>query len=190
MGEKFCPLHGPYDAALDECPYCLAEQQAEGMGLPASPLPLGAEGSREETPEDERGPAWSEEALAGAENTQAGDAIERTLVDRPKVQERTLLGLLWVKAGRFPGKVFPLEDGAVLGRTMGDILLQDPRVSNPHAKVTLEDGRFVLWDFGSANGTWVNGRQIREATPLAENDEIRMGETVLVLKTLSLGGSQ
>ena len=36
----------------------------------------------------------------------------------------------------------------------------------------------------SENGTFVNGEAIRGATVLQENDEIKTGDTVFVLKTL------
>jgi pSer/pThr/pTyr-binding forkhead associated (FHA) protein len=65
------------------------------------------------------------------------------------------------------------------------VRLPDPTISDPHAKITVEEHHFVLWDFGSANGTFVNGRRIREATPIKENDEIRFGNTLVVLKTLT-----
>jgi len=57
-------------------------------------------------------------------------------------------------------------------------------VSNPHAKITLEDETYVLWDFGSKNGTTVNDERIRAATELKENDVIKIGDTVMVLKVL------
>ena len=64
------------------------------------------------------------------------------------------------------------------------LVLDDPKVSSMHAKFTLEWDDFVLWDLGSSNGTFLNGKKIREATVLEENDLVKIGDTVFVLKLL------
>jgi pSer/pThr/pTyr-binding forkhead associated (FHA) protein len=72
----------------------------------------------------------------------------------------------------------------VIGRKEGDLILDDPKVSGSHAKFTMEKDDFVIWDFGSSNGTYVNGKKIREATILEENDVIKIGDTIFVIKLL------
>lgn len=47
-------------------------------------------------------------------------------------------------------------------------------VSRRHAAVRLEEGRWVVEDLGSTNGTWVNGRRIERAV-LTDGDEVRFG---------------
>ena len=64
------------------------------------------------------------------------------------------------------------------------MILDDPKVSSMHAKFNMEDDDFVVWDFGSSNGTYVNGKKIREATVLEENDLVKIGDTVFVVKLL------
>lgn len=99
-----------------------------------------------------------------------------------------MIGILWVKEGRRTGHIYKIKDNTSIGRDQGDILLSDdPKVSSLHAKFTIEEGAFNIWDFASKNGTFVNGEKIRAATPLAENDEIKIGERVFVLKVLTLG---
>jgi pSer/pThr/pTyr-binding forkhead associated (FHA) protein len=44
---------------------------------------------------------------------------------------------------------------------------------------------FHLWPFGPTNPVYINGRQVRGATPLVENDEIRLGDTLFVFKVLA-----
>ena len=68
-----------------------------------------------------------------------------------------------------------------------DVVLDDEKVSAFHAKFTVRDNQFLLWDLGSANGTFVNDMAIVAATLLKENDEIRMGNTIFVLKMLEAG---
>lgn len=50
-------------------------------------------------------------------------------------------------------------------------------VSRKHAALMLHEGRYYVEDLGSANGTFVNGRQIAPQTPmsLAHGDELRCG---------------
>lgn len=112
----------------------------------------------------------------------AGDSLEHTeLAETPT----GLLGILWVKEGRRRGHIHHIKNGAVVGRKTTTLIFDDPKVSEQHAKFTVEENQFVLWDFGSLNGTFVNGERIRAATPLKENDVIKMGDTVVVLKVLN-----
>jgi pSer/pThr/pTyr-binding forkhead associated (FHA) protein len=72
-------------------------------------------------------------------------------------------------------------DGLVLGRgesgagTLGD----DPELSRRHASISRDDGRFVVEDLGSTNGTIVNGSQISTPTPAGPGDSISVGSSVL-----------
>ena len=98
--------------------------------------------------------------------------------------DTSALAILWVKEGSRRGRIHKIKDGATIGRSTGDVVLDDQKVSNPHAKFTLEDEKYILWDFGSKNGTTVNDERIRAATELNENDIVKIGDTVMVLKVL------
>jgi pSer/pThr/pTyr-binding forkhead associated (FHA) protein len=53
--------------------------------------------------------------------------------------------------------------GLSIGRGVGnDLVLDDPDrgVSRFHAEVRWEDGRYVLLDLGSQNGTWMESRRV------------------------------
>jgi hypothetical protein len=93
--------------------------------------------------------------------------------------------ILWVKEGRRRGHYYAIRHGTVIGRDEGNLILDDPKASGTHAKIIYENKHYVIWDFGSSNGTYVNGKRIRQATPLEENDVIRIGNTVFVLKLLN-----
>lgn len=94
------------------------------------------------------------------------------------------LCMIWVKEGSRRGRFYPVHHGLVVGRKEGGLILDDPKVSSAHAKFTMEDDQFFVWDFGSSNGTYVNGKKIRKATLLEENDLIKIGDTVFVVKLL------
>jgi hypothetical protein len=109
---------------------------------------------------------------AGVRHTKALNRM--TLVD----------AILWVKEGSRRGKWYPFYSGTVIGRERANIILDDPRVSGMHARITKENDQYYIWDAGSANGTYVNGRRIREATPLDENDRVKIGDTAFIVKLL------
>ncbi len=60
-----------------------------------------------------------------------------------------------------------------------DIVLRDETVSGSHAIIVYRDGRFLIKDDLSRNGTFVNGREISEAHPLQSYDQIRIGNTYM-----------
>lgn len=176
MSELVCQTHGPYDESYGTCPYC-----SKNANRPAAPSPLEDDMLTEIAP-----------AFRGSGAGVSFDDLDPTEFGRTSWEEATKLGLedtsavgiLWIKEGARRGKIHRIKDGTIIGRSQGDIIMDDPKVSNPHAKLTLENEQFVIWDFGSKNGTAVNGERIRAATELNENDFIKIGDTIMVLKVL------
>jgi len=61
-----------------------------------------------------------------------------------------------------------------------NLVIDNPAVSHYHARVFQEDGRLMLEDFGSLNGTFVNGQRVRLVT-LQPGDAVGVGKhTILV----------
>ena len=61
-----------------------------------------------------------------------------------------------------------------------DIIINDSRVSKTHLQLVQDDnGNINAIDFGSTNGTFVNGHRIIEETALKKGDQIKIGDTVL-----------
>src|SRR6516165_1774235 len=73
------------------------------------------------------------------------------------------------------------EKGEIsVGRVQGnDLMLPKGNVSKHHARLLLRDGRFIVTDLRSTNGTYVNGRKISQATIVREGDKIYIGDFVL-----------
>jgi hypothetical protein len=68
----------------------------------------------------------------------------------------------------------------VIGRgTDADVRITDQAVSRRHAELRANNGVVTLNDLKSTNGTLVNGSRITTTT-LADGDELRIGETVLI----------
>jgi adenylate cyclase len=81
----------------------------------------------------------------------------------------------------------PLEVALGARTTVGrhpanQLRLSDREVSKEHAVVELgPGGAYVVRDLGSSNGTFVNGRRVREA-PLRDGDELQLGSTKVVFR--------
>lgn len=188
---KFCPEHGPYDASFEACPQC--------GELPATPRSLNEMDDLETDIGYGRPPVDIEEEDTvipgkGRSTGFAGDSTTVLSSEMGREMDETQLegsapalveAILWVKSGNRRGRYYPVKHNTVIGRKEGNLILDDLTVSGTHAKITQQGGKYTIWDFGSANGTFVNGKRIREATSIGENDEIKIGDTVFVLKLLS-----
>ena len=92
--------------------------------------------------------------------------------------------VLRVVRGAGAGREIALQDELVIGReAAGDGRLDgEPALSRRHARITRgADGALKIEDLGSLNGTRVNGERISAATALRRGDEIKLGETVLLV---------
>ena len=84
--------------------------------------------------------------------------------------------------GIYRGYTFPLApDITEIGRDIGNTLSlpQDSSISRRHATIRALEGAFLVMDEGSANGIFVNGVRVTQATPLPLNpgDEVEIGST-------------
>jgi hypothetical protein len=80
--------------------------------------------------------------------------------------------------GHEPGASWDLARGAILGRSDGaEIRVEDNFASSSHARIFSRGDHMWVEDMGSTNGTYLNGRQIREAERLKKSDVIRIGDS-------------
>ena len=87
---------------------------------------------------------------------------------------------LFVIQGRDQGTRFRVDDTVTIGRgTSNAVQLHDTEVSRDHAEVVRSGEKCLVRDLGSSNGTFVNGRQIRECE-LASGDQLQVGRTLLL----------
>jgi serine phosphatase RsbU (regulator of sigma subunit)/pSer/pThr/pTyr-binding forkhead associated (FHA) protein len=84
--------------------------------------------------------------------------------------------------GPHAGGVIALDrESAVLGRHPEcDIVLDSGAVSRQHARIQRVDKKFYIEDMQSRNGTYVNGRPIRERHLLSDQDRITLCDVVMV----------
>jgi len=88
--------------------------------------------------------------------------------------------ILIAESGPLVGQTFKLIQGGsyVVGRA-GDIAIppEDKTVSREHARIRDENGKFVLYDMGSTNHTYVNEERV-DRKVLLDGDKIKIGQTV------------
>jgi serine phosphatase RsbU (regulator of sigma subunit) len=73
------------------------------------------------------------------------------------------------------GRRFTLDAPVLIGRgPINHIVIDDPRISRQHAKVTPEEGGHVIYDLNSANGTFVNSMAIKRHK-LQPRDVVHVG---------------
>ncbi|MDH3655097.1 MAG: FHA domain-containing protein [Myxococcales bacterium] len=83
------------------------------------------------------------------------------------------------------------QDLIRIGRMPDSDVNFDPEVdldaSGRHAEIRSENGRYILIDAGSRNGTWLNGQRVKHAA-LRTDDEIEFGRGGPKLKVRALQG--
>src|SRR5512143_1042359 len=74
------------------------------------------------------------------------------------------------------------------GRVQGnDIILPKGNVSKRHSRIVLKDGKFIIVDLKSTNGTYVNGRKITSPLVLKDTDKIYIGDFILTVEDAAGG---
>lgn len=84
-----------------------------------------------------------------------------------------------ILSGELAGKSIEIKDGLTIGRKIGDLILNDPRVSALHAIVKkTKKSQFVIFDNKSANGIKIN-KKIHTKFLLEKNQILTIGDTKL-----------
>ena len=97
---------------------------------------------------------------------------------------QVILKEAWIKVeqGFRPGRELMLmKDQTTIGRAEAcDLgLFGDNQIERQHARILLQDNRYVLADAGTPGGTFLNDERIDGPTPLRSGDRIRVGKSVI-----------
>jgi len=85
-----------------------------------------------------------------------------------------MMGRLRETDSASPGRTYELKDVCVLGRAMDcQVHIRDLTVSRRHARISKVDGRYMIEDLGSGNGTYVNDEAITRRF-LSHSDVVRV----------------
>jgi ABC-2 type transport system ATP-binding protein len=97
---------------------------------------------------------------------------------------------LRVVHGAEAGQLFGITGTITIGRDpASDLVLADDQMSRRHLQLTAEDGRAIVEDLGSTNGTFVNGALVTGRLSLSGGDRIQAGGTLLEIDS-PVGGPQ
>jgi hypothetical protein len=92
--------------------------------------------------------------------------------------------ILEIVEGDDAGRQTPLEGSIEIGRDDSTgLALDDEQASRRHARVTAQGDTATVEDLGSTNGTYLNGQPIEGQRTLRPGDRLRVGLTVLELRT-------
>jgi DNA-binding winged helix-turn-helix (wHTH) protein len=88
-------------------------------------------------------------------------------------------------------RTFPLFEGEnVLGRDPGArVCIDHASVSRRHARISIHEGKAVLDDLQSRNGTLLAGQPVNAPTSLEDGDVIGLGAVTLVFEKLGSPGT-
>jgi hypothetical protein len=88
-----------------------------------------------------------------------------------------------VEGDSLKGKSFDVGDELTIGRAdKCSVVLDDPYVSQVHARIFANNGSLMVEDLGSTNGTYLNRQRITAPTELQRGDRVKIGKTVLELR--------
>lgn len=84
--------------------------------------------------------------------------------------------VLIAQTGMLQGQRWLLaESDFIIGRDDDvDLVIPERQVSRNHAIISFRGGNYLIQDLESKNGTYVNGVQIKEPTPLQDGDSIQI----------------
>jgi pSer/pThr/pTyr-binding forkhead associated (FHA) protein len=111
-----------------------------------------------------RTPAPPASAPANAERPAPGQLVVHIPDGRPRVIE---LGREAILFGRSPSSTVRLED---------------PYVSDDHARIYEADGSWMVADCKSTNGTFLNRVKVTTPTQIAAGDQLGIGKTIVEVR--------
>jgi hypothetical protein len=158
--------------AAEACPDCGRALPAGSSTCPSCAAAPTRIPGRAPAPLRDPQPDLSATVLSRMNTTE--EYLERTIT----LQERPVLA---ITRGPGAGQVFELSatSATSIGRSRAnDIQVDDVSISGQHCRIRPEDGRFVLHDLKSTNGTLVNEKKVSRHV-LEEGDVIAIGETSL-----------
>ncbi|GCE48287.1 double zinc ribbon protein [Thermosporothrix hazakensis] len=165
------------------CPSCGASNPAGeafcsncGVSLQGAPQPV----AQPAQPQEPLAPPAPEPPDVQPAPAATGTGLQARLIVEADNQEFDLSGKDNITIGREDAvsNIYPDVDLTPHGGEEGG-------VSRLHARIFVQNGKYMLEDERSTNRTYLNRQRLEEKTPveLHDNDEIRLGHVVLRFKT-------
>jgi pSer/pThr/pTyr-binding forkhead associated (FHA) protein/predicted amidophosphoribosyltransferase len=178
-GTRFCKYCG---AALDRAPAPAATPPSAAPS--ATPPAAAARPASPTPPTAPRAPADQRREEAPTPSPGPGITLSPAATARPPTTTGRAGRLVVIVEDGSEGRSFALGERQLdIGRTEGDILLQDDLYVSPrHARLIPEGDRLVLRDLDSTNKVYI---RIRKPQPLRDGDLLLLGLEVLQFQTVS-----
>ena len=75
------------------------------------------------------------------------------------------------------------KNEVTIGRVQGnDVILPKGNISKRHSRIVLKDGKFIIVDLKSTNGTYVNGKKITAPQVVKASDKIYIGDFTIQIQ--------
>ena len=177
-----------------QCPDCKAQNRDGALFCARCGKGITPGGSLPSPPAPAPSPGWPSPAPMPAPLLPPPPAVPRNTIVREELRSPgtvlhsaassvPVLGWLVILRGRRRGRDFRIDkDVSVLGRDgTCDFVIEDETVSRQHVRIRIEGEKFVLFDLGSGNGTFVNGEQVQRVD-LEDGDVIKVGDSLILFK--------
>jgi hypothetical protein len=83
--------------------------------------------------------------------------------------------LLVVEGHKLGRRILLDQPELTIGRDEGcDLVIPERQVSRQHARIAVEEDRYILTDLDSKNGTFVNGQPVAKPYSLQDGDEVQI----------------
>jgi hypothetical protein len=104
--------------------------------------------------------------------------------ETPAAMPNQLPHTLVVTEGSLKGTTIALGQAPILiGRAPEcTLVLEDDFASGRHARLSLQQGTWMVEDLGSTNGTFLGRNRVQDPVPIAPGAPVRIGRTVLELR--------
>ena len=87
-----------------------------------------------------------------------------------------MVGKITFISGIYQNKVCYFKSAVSFGRNeLNEICLPFPSISREHARISIRSGDYYIRDLKSNNGTFLNGKIIKDKEPINSGDKIQVG---------------
>ncbi|MBR5640285.1 MAG: FHA domain-containing protein [Muribaculaceae bacterium] len=198
---KKCPKGHTYKADAPECPICkrsnapasqvgslqttqiISAHDEVGLKTTTDDAPISISVFDKLDPHKDYSKTMIEEEIL--EEDESGAVVNRVEVRAAS----KLVGWLVTYSLDPQGVDFRLFEGRnILGKDFScSVCINDSKVSAQHAILLYRNGKFMIKDNLSTNGTYVNGEDIEDdSVVLNDGDIIQIGDTILLFRTSEL----
>lgn len=196
--EHRCPeCRNALDPSWKLCPYCEAKKKAgdKTSRMPSAAASPPAAASRTSTRIDAPGPAVAASGPAGRGHTMVDSSPAGSGVARAGGGGRKLTGIVTSFTWSRLGQLFEVRDGRNFvgsgdvsseNNRRCDICIADDQImSSAHFLILCQNGKYIISDNLSTNGTFVNDEQIdTRGVELPDHAKIKAGATVFMFQKI------